>query len=53
MQLRWRHIAFALVQQPDVAAQGDRGQAILGAIRILADAREQRFAKTDAEPQVP
>ncbi len=51
VQFRGRDIALALVQQLDVAAQGDRGQAILGAIGVLADARQQRFAEADAEAQ--
>src|SRR5579863_9043251 len=51
MQLRRRHVAFALIEQPDVAAQGDGSQTILGAIGVLADARQERFAKTDAESQ--
>src|SRR5882762_8552878 len=51
MQLGRRHVAFALVQQLDVSAQGNRGHAILGAIGVFADTREQRFSKADAEAQ--
>ncbi len=51
MQLGRRHIAFALIQQPHVAAQGNRGQAVLGVIGVLAYARQQRFAEADTEAQ--
>src|SRR5580704_8988904 len=51
MQLGRRHVAFALIQQPYVTAQGNRGQAVLGVIRVLAYTRQQRFAEADTEAQ--
>src|SRR5580658_6371242 len=51
MQLRGAHLAFALIQQFDVAAQGYGGDAVLGAIGVLADAHQQRLAEADAEAQ--
>src|SRR5882757_1274602 len=44
-------IAFALVQQLDVAAQRDGCQAILGSIGVFADAREQGLSEAYAEAQ--
>ncbi len=51
MQLGRVHLAFALVQQFDVAAQGNRGHAVFGAIGVLADAHQHGFAEADAEAQ--
>ena len=51
VQLGGGDIAFPLVQQFDVAAQRDGGEAVFGAVRIPADPGEQRFAETDAEAQ--
>src|ERR1700690_681722 len=50
-QFRRRHVAFALVQQLDVTAQGDGSQTVFGSVRIPTHAREQRFAEADAEAQ--
>src|SRR5271165_235496 len=51
MQLRRAHLALALIQQFDIAAQRDGGQTILGAVGIAAHPRHQRFAEADAEAQ--
>ena len=51
MQLRGVDIAFALVEELHVAAERNRGQAILGAVAIVSDALPERLAETDAEAQ--
>src|SRR6202161_460438 len=51
MQLLGADLALALVEQLDVAAQGNGGQAVLGAVGVLAHPRDQRFAEADAEAQ--
>src|SRR6202000_255421 len=51
MQFGGGDIALAFVQQLDIAAERNGGDAILGAIGILAYPREQRLAEPDAEAQ--
>src|SRR5580698_6732608 len=51
MQFGGSHLAFALVEQLDVAAERDGSDAVLGAIRIFADSRQQRLAESDTEAQ--
>src|SRR5208337_2479712 len=51
VQLRGRDIAFALVEELDVAAQRNGRDAVLGPVRIPPSAHEQGFAESDAEAQ--
>src|SRR6202161_1164099 len=51
MQLLGADLALALVEQLDVAAQGNGGEAVLGAVGVFADPHDQLFADADAEAQ--
>ena len=51
MQLRGIDIALALVEQLHIPAERNRGQAVLRAIPIVSDSRQQRFAEADTEAQ--
>src|SRR5882724_11115707 len=51
MQLRCAHLALAFIQQLHIAAEGNGGDTVLGAVGVFAHPHQQWFAEPDAEAQ--